>query len=86
MAANIVSLRLLYLYTLTDPDPSTQPPIDDVRRECPLRIILGSLFVLLSWLWTKMVRNESDLDKTLHFLLDHPRRYENYLHPLSVLF
>ncbi|KAF8301443.1 TrkH-domain-containing protein [Clavulina sp. PMI_390] len=36
---------------------------------------------LYSWIWTKMIRNDSPLMPTLQFLLDHPRRCFFYLFP-----
>lgn len=38
-------------------------------------------FRLLIWLMTKLIRNTSRLNETLHFLLDHPRRCYIYLFP-----
>lgn len=35
----------------------------------------------LSWVTTKLVPKQSQLNETLHFLLDHPRRCFIYLFP-----
>lgn len=38
-----------------------------------------TILTLYRWLWTKMIRHDSKLDQTLHFLLDHPRRRVHFL-------
>ncbi|KAI0762545.1 TrkH-domain-containing protein [Fomes fomentarius] len=39
---------------------------------------------LIIWIYTKLVKDDGDMDQVLHFLLDHPRRCFLYLFPSHV--
>ncbi|KAG2153183.1 cation transport protein-domain-containing protein [Suillus clintonianus] len=43
--------------------------------------LINWLFILGSWVMTKLVPRDSRVNETLHFLLDHPRRCFVYLFP-----
>ncbi|THH31587.1 hypothetical protein EUX98_g2629 [Antrodiella citrinella] len=47
-------------------------------------ILAGNHGLPILWIMTKFVRDDSTADKTLHFLLDHPRRCFLYLFPSHV--
>jgi len=60
----------------------TQKHSEDFGFLCMYAIsVINLLFIVGSWIITKLVPRNSRLDETLHFLLDHPRRCFVYLFP-----